>query len=126
MSARIPVALAALGLLLFTGCERPDDQVTESLDPVGARQERESFPPELVAQLDSGSAAFREDDLEAALRHYQAVTEIDDEVAAGWFGLYMVHRARGEAEEANEALSRAQALAPGASIIHPTASDTAP
>jgi len=116
---------AALTLtLVVAGCQPPDDQRTETLDPVEARQERESFPPELVAHLDSGSAAFREDDYEEALRHYRAVVEIDDQVAAGWFGVYMVHNARGEGDEAGEALARAQELAPGASIIHPSGADT--
>lgn len=118
--------IIALALLLAAGCQRPDDQRTDTVDPVEARQEREGFPPELVAHLDSGSAAFRADEHGEALRHYQAVVDIDDEVAAGWFGIYMVHRARGEAEAAAEALSRAQELAPGASIIHPSPGDTTP
>lgn len=118
--------LPALALLLLMGCQPRGDQRTDSLDVEEARQERESLPPELVAQLDSGSAAFRAEDLDGALRHYQAVTEIDDQVAAGWFGIYMVHNARGETDAAAAALTRAQELAPGASIIHPTAADTTP
>lgn len=121
-----PWMIAALALAVVAGCDRPDDQRTETLDPVEARQERESFPPELVARIDSGNAAFEAEDYDAALRHYRAATEIDDQVAAGWFGVFMVHNARGEQEEADQALARARELAPGASIIHPTPSDTAP
>lgn len=121
-----PWMIATLALAVLAGCDRPDDQRTDTLDPVEARQERESFPPELVAHLDSGSAAFRADEYDQALRHYQAVTEIDDQVAAGWFGIYMVHNARGEEEEAVAALERARELAPGASILHPTPGDTTP
>ena len=100
--------------------------LAETLDAVEARQERESLPPELVAHLDSGSAAFRADDYDEALRHYEAVIEIDDGLAAGWFGVFMVHNARGDEAAAAEALERARELAPGASIIHPSPTDTAP
>jgi predicted TPR repeat methyltransferase len=63
-------------------------------------------------RLDSANAAFEADDFEGALRHYQAVTEGAPGVAAGWFGMYMVHDARGEEAAAAEALARARELAP--------------
>lgn len=125
MTARrwIPVLLLPLATL---ACQGSDDQRTDSVDMEEARQERENLPAGLVAQLDSGSAAFRADDYEAAMRHYRAVTERDAELAAGWFGIYMVHRARGEADSASAALERARELAPRASILRAQEGDTLP
>jgi len=110
--------------LAAVGCGRPQDQETGSLDAVAARQKVADMPADLRAQLDSGSAAFRAKDLDGALAHYSAATAIDDKVAAAWFGVYMVQKAKGNAQEALEALERVQALAPGATLVHPAAGDT--
>lgn len=115
---------AGLALAAVAGC-RPEDQRTDSLDPQGS-QTRAELPPELVTRLDSGTLAFREDDMEAALRHYEAAAEMAPDHAAGWFGVYMVQRRLGNADAAEEALERAQTAAPGATILHPTAADTVP
>ncbi len=125
MTARrwIPVLLLPLTL---AACERSDDQRTDTLDVEAARQARESLPAGLVAQLDSGSAAFRAEDYDRAMGHYRAVTEMDAELAAGWFGIYMVHRARGQADSATAALERARELAPRASILRAPEGDTVP
>jgi len=103
--------------LAAVGCGRPQDQETGSLNPAEARQKLEELPADLRAQLDSGSAAFRAKDLDAALAHYTAATAIDDKVAAAWFGVYMVQKAKGNSAEALEALERVQALAPGATLV---------
>ena len=122
MSAR---RLTVLALILAAGIScRPDDQRTDTIDPQEALQERENLPPELVAHLDSGSLLYREDDFEGALEHYRMVTELDENVAAGWFGVYMAEQALGNEEAAREALERAQSVAPGATLIHPTSEDT--
>ena len=114
----------ALGLVLAAAFScRPDDQRTETVDPRQAQQERENLPSELVAQLDSGSAAYREQEFQAALDHYTTAAEMDDEVAAAWFGVYMAHHAMGNGDEAEEALERAQQVAPGATLIHPPDED---
>lgn len=105
-------------------CGRPEDQETGSLDAQGAMQEREEMPPELRARLDSGYAAFAAEDAQAALEHYQAATEMDPETPAAWFGVYIAHRALGNTGEAAAALQRAQELAPGATLIHPSGEDT--
>jgi tetratricopeptide (TPR) repeat protein len=126
MIARRWIPVLLLPLTLATACQDADDQRTDSVDMEEARQARESLPPGLTAQLDSGSAAFRADDYETAMRHYRAVTEMDAELAAGWFGLYMVHRARGEADSATAALERARELAPRASILRAAEGDTLP
>ncbi len=96
----------------------PEDQRTETLDARAAMQERANWPPAVVAQLDSGSAAFRARDLERALEHYTRVTEMEPEIGAGWFGVYMAQEALGAEAEAAAALERAQELVPSASMIH--------
>lgn len=104
---------------------RPDDQRTDQLDLSGA-QARENMPPDAVAQLDSGSLAFRSDDYETALVHYTRATELAPEFGAGWFGVYMAQTELGNAEEATKALGRARSLVPGATLIHENGGDSLP
>ncbi len=113
-----------LALTAVVACRPRDDQRTDTINPEIVRQERENLSPALVAQLDSGSAAFREGDHEAALKHYQAATEIDDGVAAAWFGVYMAEHALGNEEEAQKAMDKVREVAPGASLVNPTEGDT--
>jgi len=108
---------AVLVLVAMVSC-RPDDQRTDTLDAQQGMQAREDMPPAAVAQLDSGTAAFRADDFEAALRHYTAVTEIAPDIGAGWFGVYMAAEALGDTERAEEALERARGVVPGATLLH--------
>ncbi len=122
MTGRRAITLA-LALAAAVSC-RPDDQRTEDLDPTGGAQSRENMPPEAVAQLDSGSAAFRLDDFEAALVHYTRVTELAPDFGAGWFGVYMSQRELGNQEAAEAALERAQGVGPGASLLHQEPPDT--
>ncbi len=105
-------------LMLASGC-LPEDQRTDTVN----LQARESLPPAVVAQLDSGSAAFRARDVAEAERHYRRALEIQPTLAAGWFGLYMVARRRGQADSAGIYLERAPRVAPGATLIHPSAAD---
>ncbi len=118
------LAISCASLVLLAGC-RPADQDTGSLDPRGSAT-RAQLAPELVAALDSGSNAYRAGDMDAALAQYRAASELDPDHAAGWFGIYMVEHRRGNTEAATTALERAQSAAPGATIIHPTATDTVP
>ena len=118
-------ALVAIPFLLLTACSPPDDQETGSIRGEEVRQTREELPAELVAALDSGNAAYRRGDYEAALAAYEQAVAEDDDVAAGWFGVYMAHLALGNTAAADSAMARAQALAPGASLIHP-GRDTTP
>jgi len=110
-------------LLAVLGC-RPDDQRTDSVDPMDARQERDSWDPLMTARLDSGNVAMRADSFEIARRHFTAVTAMEPDVAAGWFGLYMAEQALGNEEAAMAAVERARAIASGASLIHPSARDS--
>jgi len=112
------VLISALVLVATVSC-RPSDQRTDEFDVTGGAQAREKMPTEAVAQLDSGSTAFRAGDYETALAHYTRFTEIAPNFAAGWFGVYMSQRELGNAEAAEAALERAQSIVPGASLLHP-------
>lgn len=114
-----------LVLLAVSSCQ-PDDQRTDTLNPEEAFQKRENMPVGVVAQLDSGSAAFRADDFEGALRNYRNATELGPDVAAAWFGVYMAHDALGNTSEAADALARARGEVPGATLLHGPAVDTIP
>jgi len=103
-------------LLLAAAC-RPDDQTTESISRESVRSAREDLVPALVAQLDSGNAALRANRFDAAATHFRRATEIDADHAAAWFGLYLSEAALGNTERAEEALSRARSVAPGASLL---------
>jgi tetratricopeptide (TPR) repeat protein len=111
-------AMTAFLVLAAVFACRPDDQRTDTLDPQQGMQSRENMPPAALAQLDSGTAAFRADDYEAALRHYTRVTEIAPDMGAGWFGVYMAAEALGDVERAEESLERARSIVPGATLLH--------
>lgn len=118
-------ALIALILALVAACSPPDDQETGSISDDQVRQTRAELPPELTAALDSGNAAYRRGDYQQALEAYDEAVRIDEDVPAGWFGVYMAHQALGNTAAADSAMMRAQDLAPGASLIHP-GTDTTP
>ena len=111
--------------LAFVACSPPEDQETGSISGDEVRQTRAELPPALTAALDSGNAAYSRGEYEAALEAYTEAVAIDEDVAAGWFGVYMAHQALGNTEAADSAMAHAQGLAPGASLIHP-GSDTTP
>ncbi len=102
---------------------RADDQRTESVTPDVVRSARERLDPRLVALLDSGNAAMRANDPSGALEHYRRAASVEESSAAAWFGVYMASDALGLEDEAEAALERARALAPGASLLDP---DTVP
>ena len=114
-----PWLVAGLALVLVVGC-RPDDQRTDTVDAEVWAEQRAQLSPEFRALLDSGSAAFRRDDYEAALELYTEATEQDPNVPAAWFGMFMAHQELGNTTEAEEALERARSAVPGATLIHPT------
>jgi tetratricopeptide (TPR) repeat protein len=119
----MPRSLGVVAVLaLLAGCA-PDDQRTETLDASGEGT-RAGLPPDVVAQLDSGTAAYRAEDFEAALVHYERAADMAPGAPPGWFGVYMTQHRLGNDEAAAEAFRKAQELAPGASLIHPTAADT--
>lgn len=109
---------ALLALLLAVACT-PDDQETGSISADDVHEAASRVRPEVRAQLDSGNAAYRRHDWDAALRSYRNAAELDPEATAAWFGVYMAERARGDTVAAAQALGRARDLAPGASLMHP-------
>ena len=115
--------LCVLALAVLPAC-RPDGESMDATDPEHILQDRESLPPEVIAHVDSGSVAFKNDDFDAALMHYERATDLAPDFGAAWFGVYMVEQARGNIEAAEEALARAQKVMPGASLLHPTGPDT--
>ena len=117
-------ALVAMLMLGITVSCRPDDQRTADFDVTGGTQARENMPPEAVVQLDSGSAAFRAGDYEAALDHYTRFTDMAPDFGAGWFGVYMAQKELGNEEAAEAALERAQSVVPGATLLHEELPDT--
>lgn len=104
--------------------EPPDDQRTDTLDPNAPA--RAALSAGALAQLDSGNAAYRAAAYEQALRHYQRVIDEAPDQPTGWFGLYMAHHALGNLAQADSALERARAVAPGASLMRPGPDDTLP
>jgi len=125
MRIRTVPFVVALGLALSSWACRPDDQRTDTIDPTGGGS-RGAMSPQAVAQLDSGNAAYRAGNHQEALTHYRRVTELEPDQSPGWFGLHMANLALGNRASADSALERVQSLAPGASLIHPTAADTLP
>lgn len=111
---------------IVCACSRPDDQKTGTITTDNAAQTRADMSPELKMHLDSGNAAFRRKDYPVARTHYQAAIAADEKQPAGWFGIYMVELAAGNAEAAGKALDRAQKLVPGATLIHPNRNDAPP
>jgi len=114
-----PFLAVATMTLLVTACQQPDDQETGSISREDVQQARERLAPEVAAAIDSGNEAYREKDYQAALEHYQEAAELDEDLAAAWFGIYMAQLSLGNTEAAQEAMDRAQSLAPGANMIHP-------
>ncbi|UCC26252.1 MAG: hypothetical protein JSU98_03940 [Gemmatimonadales bacterium] len=113
----IPLLTCVLVSLSLGACSPPDDQRTDTLDPTTAGRD---VTAEARAQLDSGNAAFRARDLDAALVHFTRVIELMPDDPTGWFGVYMVHDARGNHAAADSAMTIARSLAPGASLIRDT------
>jgi tetratricopeptide (TPR) repeat protein len=118
MRARPTHALLAVALVAG-GCERADDQRTDTIRDRDVLEARARLDPAVTTALDDGNAAYRARDYEAALRHYQSAVEMEETLAAGWFGLYMAHLALGNVDAAEAAMEQARMHAPGASLMHP-------
>lgn len=110
----------AVALLLLVGIQPgcvPEDQRTGTVTEETWTEVRQAYDPAVQAQIDSANAAYSAGDYPTALLHYNRALEVDDGVAAAWFGVYMAHQAMGNMAEAEAALERAQDLRPGASLI---------
>jgi tetratricopeptide (TPR) repeat protein len=116
---RIQLLTALLLGAVAAGCrgERLDDQPTGSIRAEDVQRARAQLPPEVRTLLDSGNAAYREGRYDEARRQYEQATRQAPDVAAGWFGLYMVEAATGNATAAEAAIRRAREAAPRASLL---------
>ena len=125
MSAKHGLALVLL-LVTASACKPEQAPQTEAPQVQEAGPPaQQALPPEVAAQLDSGSTAFRADDFEGALAHYTKAAELAPDLAAAWFGVFMAQEALGNADAAQAALAKTQELEPGTNFAHPTAGDTA-
>lgn len=107
------IVLAGL-IALLSGC-LPDDQRTDSIDP--GTSGRAELSAETLAQIDSGNAAYRRGEFDAAVESFRAATESAPDDPTAWFGLYMAHQSLGNPAAADSAIATARSLAPGASLI---------
>ncbi len=110
------VRSGVLAMLLLAGC-LPEDQRTGSIDADTWAEVQAAYTPEVKAQIDSANVAYKAAEYPVALAHYQKALELDAEVAAAWFGVYMAEHAMGNLEAADAALERARELLPGASLL---------
>jgi tetratricopeptide (TPR) repeat protein len=111
--------IVVIATLPLTGCDRPDDQRTGSIQDRDVLEARARLDPEVRDALDRGNAAYRDRDYEQALEHYHAAVRMDEALAAGWFGIYMAELALGNADAAEAAMEQARIHAPGANLMHP-------
>jgi Flp pilus assembly protein TadD len=95
-----------------------DDQSTGSIDSAAWRQARD-LPPDVLAALDSGNAAFRAKDFNVAREQYLRAIELAPGESSGWFGLSMVERQLGNIAAADSAMMRVRELTPEASLVAP-------
>jgi len=85
---------------------------------------RSSLPPEIQAALDSGNAAYRSGDYRAALEQFETLASEHPDVRAAWFGVFMAHRALGNAAAADSAMRRAGMGSSEAMRLHGSAVDS--
>ena len=119
----LPVAFLAAGC----GGGEQDGETERTGDMTRQRigQAQSSLPPAVSAKLDSGNTAYRAGDYERALAHYRAATDLDEEAAAPWFGVYMAYSAMGREDSARAALERAGSMSESGGAFH-GGGDTAP
>ena len=119
------LAAAAVLALVLPACNRGpegDDQTTGSVTGEDVRAARSDWSEAANIQVDSANAAYRADDYQAALRHYEAALAAagDSKTAkvTAYFGIYMVQNALGDSVAAAAAMQKAQEISPEASLMH--------
>jgi tetratricopeptide (TPR) repeat protein len=75
--------------------------------------------PALQEELDAGNAAYRARDYAAALTHYEEAVRLDDQLAAGWYGVALAQGALGDSAARGVALAHVERLAPEIPAHHP-------
>lgn len=110
MRNRIFPLLAAA--LLAAGCQSQGTPAARMTIGAADAEPASGLPAELQAQIDSGNAAYRAKDYEAALRHYREAARRDPDEPTTWFGVAMAAGALGDEALADSARQRVQQLAP--------------
>lgn len=114
---RATALVALLGLAGLAACgggEESDAPASASAGSQARAQSQATGPsPEVMAQLDSGTVAYRQQRLEDARRHYRAAVELNPHSASAWFGVHMAEKALGDTVAADSAMERARQLSPG-------------
>jgi tetratricopeptide (TPR) repeat protein len=123
-TSRFLVALLALTAVSGSTACRPKEEETGTITAQQATKAQEELPPAVRAQLDSANEAFRAGDHKTALEHYTKARDLKSDVAAAWFGIYMAQHALGNEDSAKAALTEAQKISPGATLIQSTGRDT--
>ena len=124
---RFPYMVAAVAALGLAGCDGGEQG--ERIELGEPRQEarqggRADWTPEVTAAVDSGNAAYARQDYDRAAEIFTELTEEQPTFGVAWFGLSMAERARGNVEEAEAALDRAEEYAPGLGRMHDQAEDS--
>ncbi|HKK07512.1 MAG TPA: hypothetical protein VKA44_01360 [Gemmatimonadota bacterium] len=110
----------ALACGLAAGCGGKgggNGQASGGASQGGSMPARDSLPPAVRVQLDSGNAAYRAGDYGEAMRHYRATIATVPDLASGWFGVYMAATAMGDSAAADSAKARMGDLG-GAASAH--------
>lgn len=113
--AALTLALVVVGCGAGESSEAPGAPGGEDVAP--SEEGSGVITPEIRDALERGNAAFRADEFETALQHYQEALSMDSTVEASLFGLYITHEALGNTEEAQAIREK---LGTGAIMPHPT------
>ena len=114
------VGVVMVGVLT---CSDVGDQRTDSVDLEAGRETREQWPTDVVAQIDSGNAAYRAGRVERSLAHFRSAVGLAPDNSTAWFGVFMAANSLGYQATADSALATVRALAPGASLLDPSGWD---
>ncbi len=107
MSRRLRYAVAAFVTALVLGsCSAPKPVVTEA-ETAEAKQLR------VQALIDSGSAAYRNEDFTTAAKRFAAAAVVNPEDPAAFYGLGMALSKLGRDDEARVAYARSRELSRG-------------
>jgi tetratricopeptide (TPR) repeat protein len=121
------LTLLVLAGAVLGGCRQDrldDDQRTDTVTPRTMEEARAGWPEGLAQLIDDANAAYSAGNYDEANELYRRAADMSPSITAAWFGIYMAEHARGNIAAADSAMARAQALAPGASLIHTTPGDT--
>jgi hypothetical protein len=100
----VPVAFVLAVGLAAAGCGGGGNSgSTGGTADQSAPVSRAQVPDSVRAQLDSGNAAYRAKDYEAARQHYRAAVGMAPDFTAAWFGVYMAETALGNQAAADSA-----------------------